>query len=285
MTAITQIDITGIAGRLAHPFRKYGHVFAVGLQSALVYRWNFVIRVGFSLLHLAAVGVLWGAAYAGREHIGGFSFRETMGYFLMLIVANYLISAFNEDYQIGEEIRGGTINQFLTKPIDYYAYRLTLFFASRLVTGVIVLIPVVLLLPLLGDYLPSGLAPWQWAAAVPAFFLAAIIQFSIAFCFGLLAFWFLEIQGFVILSMAVETLLSGQVFPLDLLPDTIYRISQYLPFYYQAYFPVALISGRIESAAEAQMGLIIQSAWVLAFLAFGRLLWRCGLRRHTAVGG
>src|SRR5260221_46081 len=94
-------------------FTKYRHVFAIGLQNALVYRWNFFARVLFSLLHLAAVGVLWGAIYAGREEIGGHTFNDTMAYFLGLVVANYLISAFNEDFQIGEEIRSGTINQFL----------------------------------------------------------------------------------------------------------------------------------------------------------------------------
>ena len=45
---------------------KYRHVFLVGLQSNLVYRWNFVIRSFFSLFHLAVVFILWGAAYAGH---------------------------------------------------------------------------------------------------------------------------------------------------------------------------------------------------------------------------
>ena len=266
-------------------FTKYRHVFGMGLQNALVYRWNFIMRVAFSLLHLAAVAVLWRAAYANKASIGGFSFEETMSYFLLLIVANYLISAFNEDYQIGEEIRGGTINQFLTKPINYYTYRLTLFFASRAVTRVIVFIPLVLLLPLLGDYLPQNVEVWRWVAAIPAFALAAIIQFSIAYCFGLLAFWFLEIQGFVILSFAIETLLSGQIFPLDLMPEPLYRLSHWLPFYYQAYFPVGLLTGRIESIGEAHSGLLIQLAWTVAFIVGGGVLWQFGLRRHTAVGG
>lgn len=263
---------------------KYRHVFAMGLQSGLVYRWNFLIRVGFSLLHLAVVAALWGAAYAGRGAIGGFSFEQTMGYFLCLLVANYVVSAFNEDFQIGEEIRSGTINQFLTKPIDYYAYRLTLFFASRLVTGVVVAIPLIIALPLLRDYLPAHGEAWRWLAAPPAFAIAALIQFSIAYCFGLLAFWFLEIQGFVILSLAVETLLSGQVFPLDLMPRALFELSTWLPFYYQAYFPVALVSGRLDADA-ALSGLAIGLGWTVVFILGGRWLWRAGLRRHTAVGG
>ena len=56
---------------------------------------------------------------------------------------------------------------------------------------------------------------------LPAMALSAMVQFSIAYCFGLLTFWFLEIQGFVILSMAVEATLGGQMFPLDLMPEPI----------------------------------------------------------------
>lgn len=266
-------------------FDKYRHVFAMGLQSGLVYRWNFLLRVLFSLLHLAALFALWGAAFAGREQIGNFTFRETMSYFLCLIIANYLISAFNEDYQIGEEIRGGTINQFLTKPIDYYCYRLTIFLANRLVTGVVVFIPILACLPLLAGYLPHDIETWRWVAVIPSIALSAMIQFSIAYCFGLLAFWFLEIQGFVILSFAIETLLSGQVFPLDLMPKALFTVSQWLPFYYQAYFPVAIVTGRVADPAAAQHGIAIQLAWVVLFVLGGRVLWHRGLRRHTAVGG
>jgi ABC-2 type transport system permease protein len=100
----------------------------------------------------------------------------------------------------------------------------------------------------------------------------------------MLTFWFLEIQGFVILSMAVESVLGGQVFPLDLLPDWIFRIAQFLPFYYQMYFPGAILTGRIELPLALQ-GLAIQVCWVVALLGLNHLLWIRGLRRHTAVGG
>lgn len=264
---------------------KYRHVFAMGLQGGIVYRWNFLIRVVFSLLQLAVVTVLWRAAYGNHEEIGGRSFEQIMSYFLVMTIANYFISAFNEDYQIGEEIRSGTINQFLTKPIDYFGYRLTLFFANRAVTGAIVIVPVLLVLPLVADFLPRPENGWLPLLALPAFLLSAMIQFCIAFCFGLLAFWFLEIQGFVILSLAIETALSGQMFPLDLLPERWLAIAEWLPFYYQAYFPVAITTGQIDNLDKIATGFLIQSGWVVVFIIGGRLLWNHGLRRHTAVGG
>ncbi len=119
---------------------------------------------------------------------------------------------------------------------------------------------------------------------MPAIALSALIQFSIAYCFGMLTFWFLEIQGFVILSMAIESVLGGQIFPLDLLPAAVYRVAQFLPFYYQMYFPGAIITGRIEYAAALQ-GLGVQLCWVIILLIVNQILWARGLRRHTAVGG
>ena len=267
-------------------FDKYRHAFLVGLQSNLVYRWNFAVRGFFSLFHLAAVFILWGAAFSGaKAPIGGFSLDQTLTYFITLLVLQFFISAFNEDYQISEEIRNGLINQFLLKPINYFAYRFSIFLSARLVSGALVLIPLAIALPIVHGNLTYPLDAWRLWLGLPAMFLSAVIQFSIAYCFGLLTFWFLEIQGFVILSMAIESVLGGQMFPLDLLPGWAYSIAKYLPFYYQMYFPGAIFAGRIGEKAAVIQGIGIQLFWVAVLLGLGHLLWVRGLRRHTAVGG
>ncbi len=132
---------------------KYRHAFLIGLQSNLVYRWNFAVRGFFSLFHLAVVFILWGAAFAGGGDIGGFDLRQTLTYFVTLLVLQFFISAFNEDYQISEEIRNGLINQFLLKPINYFLYRFSIFVAARLVSGALVFIPLLVAMPILKDYL------------------------------------------------------------------------------------------------------------------------------------
>lgn len=225
-----------------------------------------------------------GAAFAGTEKIGGFDLRQTLTYFITLLVLQFFISAFNEDYQISEEIRNGLINQFLLKPINYFLYRFSIFVAARLVTGALILLPLLIALPFIHDSLTFPVDGWRFAVIIPALTLSALIQFSIAYCFGMLTFWFLEIQGFVILSMAIESVLGGQLFPLDLLPESVYRVAQFLPFYYQMYFPGAIITGRID-LTQALQGLLIQTGWVIALLLLNQLLWVRGLRRHTAVGG
>jgi ABC-2 type transport system permease protein len=263
---------------------KYGHAFVVGLQSNLVYRWNFAVRSLFWLFHLVVVFILWGAAYAGKGEIGGFTFAQTLTYFLAIFVLQFFIGAFNEDYLISEDIRNGLINQFLLKPINYFAYRLSVFAAARVVSGALGIIALLIALPFVRGYLALPADGWRIALGIPAMALTAIIQFSMAYCFGLLAFWFLEIQGFVILSMAVETVLGGQIFPLDLLPPAVFNAVRFLPFFYQAYFPAAILTGR-RGLDFAVQGLAIQAFWAFALVCLAEFIWRRGLRHHTAAGG
>lgn len=263
---------------------KYRHVFLVGLQNNIVYRWNFLIRGFFSLVRLTVVLILWGAVYAGAKEIGGYDVRQTFTYFVALIAMQFMVGAFNEDYQIGEEIRNGLINQFLLKPINYYLYRFTVFASARVVSGALILGPLLLVLPLLHAHLVLPTAAWRFVLVVPALVLAALLQFTLAYCFGLMAFWFLEIQGFVMLSYAAETMLSGQVFPLDLLPPALFHAAQFLPFYYMMYFPAGILTGRIAFGA-ALHGFILQAIWVAILVAVAQVIWSHGLRKHTAVGG
>lgn len=264
---------------------KYRSVFAVGLQSNLVYRVNFGVRGFFSFFHLIVVFILWKAAYGDKTLINNFTFAQTFTYFVAIIVVNFFIGAFNEDYQISEDIRNGLINQFLTKPVNYFAYRFSIYLSARLVTGLLILLPLAVVYPLIHQHLVLPAEGWRFAAAVPALIMSGLIQFGIAYIFGLLAFWFLEIQGLVILSMAIEMLLGGQIFPLDLVSPALFKISTFLPYFYQMYFPVALLTGRLNDPAQVAQLLGVQAFWVLVILGIGQILWRRGLRLHTAVGG
>jgi len=263
---------------------KYGQAFLAGLQSNLVYRWNFAVRSLFWFCHLIVVFILWGAAYAGNATIGGYTFIQTLTYFVVIFVLQFFVGAFNEDYLISEDIRNGLINQFLLKPINYFAYRLSVFTAARIVSGAMGVGALLIALPFFHSYLSLPHEGWRIGLGIVAMTLTAVIQFSIAYCFGLLSFWFLEIQGFILLSMAVETVLGGQFFPLDLLPPGVFAVVRFLPFFYQSYFPAAILCGR-QGLDFALQGLVIQAGWAFALVCLAEFIWRRGLRHHTAAGG
>src|ERR1700722_3164809 len=147
---------------------KYGQAFLIGLQSNLIYRWNFAVRSIFWFAHLLVVFILWGAAYSGNSSIGGYSFAQALTFFAVIFVIQFFVGAFNEDYQISEDIRNGLINQFLLKPINYFAYRLSVFAAARVVSGAFGILALVIALPFFRDKLELPHDAWRIALGVPA---------------------------------------------------------------------------------------------------------------------
>jgi ABC-2 type transport system permease protein len=109
---------------------------------------------------------------------------------------------------------------------------------------------------------------------------------------GMLGFWVLETASIVFAYMLVQYLLSGHMFPIDMLagiPTGVAGVSladvvRWLPFEYTAYFPAAVWLGKVRGAALAR-DLAIEAAWVVVMACACRLAWRRGTRRYAAYGG
>jgi ABC-2 type transport system permease protein len=84
--------------------------------------------------------------------------------------------------------------------------------------------------------------------------------------------------------MLMNFLLSGHMFPLELLPGSIGAFVDFLPFKYLAYFPAAVFLGKIDGQ-EMYVGLAVEAAWVLLFFVLARLLWHRGVQRYSGFGG
>ncbi len=265
---------------------KYRHVFGVGVQSALIYRVNFLVRAVFGLVPLLALILLWRAIYQGARDntIGGYRLPELVTYYLIMNVVVALTAVTEDDWQIADDIRDGRISQFLLKPIDYLGYRLSLFVAGRLVYTAAAAIPTGLFLWSQHAQLQAP-ASWTHAGAfVAALVLTALLQFFISFTMALLAFWVLEVATFIFIVFAFEYVAGGHLFPLDLLPPRILEVLNLTPFPYLLYFPVRVYLGRIEGR-ELWFGLALQAGWVIAAFLLSRWVWRRGLRHYSAVGG
>ena len=114
--------------------------------------------------------------------------------------------------------------------------------------------------------------------------LSALLQFLLSYLIAMLAFWVLEISSFVFILLAFERLVSGQMFPLDLLPPWLAQAVMWTPFPYGIFFPVSVYLGKISGGALIQ-GLALQLFWVATTYALARLAWRRGLKTYTVVGG
>ena len=265
--------------------RKYLHVLNIGLQNTFVYRWNFLLRCLFSFVPLLGMVYLWSAVLGGsNRELAGYDYGRMISYFVALILLDSIASPTEDDFQIAAEIRDGLINQFLLKPVNYFAYRFCLFWSSRLIYTAVTFIPILIVVFLLRKYIVIPTSFDQWILSGAAIFFSACLQFAIAYCTAMLAFWLLDISAPTFIVFSIEYALGGHMFPLDFLPRPLYEVMRMLPFYYEYFFPLQIFLGKITGPAAAQ-GFLLQVFWVIFFLILGQLIWRAGLRKYTAVGG
>ena len=138
--------------------------------------------------------------------------------------------------------------------------------AHKLVYYLIATVPFALVFYLCGDFFVDG---WPEPNVLVVFFSSLMLSFLLGFyletCIGLIGFWFLEVTSLTFIFMLMTFLLSGHMFPLDLLPDPIGGVVDFLPFKYLAYFPAAVFLGKVEGAAM-YWGLAIEACWVVLFI-------------------
>ena len=266
-------------------FAKYLKVFDIGLQNTFVYRWNFLLRSLFQFVPLAGTVFIWRAIFHERETtVGGYEYHSMIYYFLLTLLAENLITPTEDEWQIAADIREGQINSFLTKPMDYLGYRVSLFLSYRVLYTVVTVLPVVVafwwfrsLITLPRDWLTWLLTPLSLA-------MAAFIQFFIAYSLAMLAFWILEISTIVFILYSFEYFLSGHIFPLDIMPAPLQAVLQWLPFTYELFFPIAVFLEKVRGA-DLWRGLAIQTSWLFLTWLLARTMWQRGVQRYQAVGG
>ncbi len=264
---------------------KYRQVFLVGLQDTFVYRWNFLLRSLFGIVPLVGTVFIWEAIFKARSTgIRGYDYREMIFYFLLAMLVENLVSPTEDEWRIAAEIRDGQISSLILKPLNHLAYRTSLFASYRSLYSLVTLPLVALLFFIFRDYLhlPHSLATWPLFLLSVA--MAACLQFFIAYSLAMLAFWLLEISTVVFIFFSFEYFLSGQVFPLDLLPPWLRLFSLWSPFAYEIFFPIQIYLERV-SGADLARGLAIQAGWTLVAFGLASSLWSAGVKRYQAVGG
>ncbi len=265
--------------------RTYGKVFDIGLQNTFVYRWNFLLRMVFGIVPLVGTVFLWKAVFAGSTgSIEGYDYQGMIFYFLITVFIDNLITPTEDEWQIAGEIREGRMSSYLTKPLNYLAYRFTLYASYRLLYIAVVFLPICALAWVFRDAIRWPAEGITWLALGVSTVMAAGIQFLIAYALAMIAFWVLEVSTIIFIVYSFEYFLSGHVFPLDVMPHWLQGFVKWSPFTYELFFPAQIAMERVRGR-EMVEGLLIQAGWlVIAFLA-ARLLWSRGVRKYQAFGG
>jgi ABC-2 type transport system permease protein len=282
-----------VGGFLA-PLRIWGTMLAISIEERLVYRGDFALGTLMRFLPIVTQVFLWTAVFSAttRSDIAGYSRNDIVAYYLLTMIARAFSSMPGLAGGVARSIRDGSIKKFLVQPVDYVSFLLASRVAHKLVYYVVAVIPFVVVFFLCRSFFP----PLPDAGTILAFLLSLGLSFLLGFfmeaTLGMLGFWFMEVSSIVFGYMLVQYLLSGHMFPIDMLagiPTGIPGLSladlvAWLPFQYTAYFPAAVWLGKVQGGELVRL-LLLEAAWVGVMIVACRIAWSRGTRRYSGFGG
>jgi ABC-2 type transport system permease protein len=274
--------------------RAWWTMLVICLEERLAYRGDFILGTAMRFLPIVTQVFLWTAVFAAttRSDIAGYSRTDIVAYYLLTMVTRAFSSMPGLAGGIARSVRDGSIKKYLVQPVDYVSFLLAARIAHKLVYYAVAIIPFGVVFVICRGYFP----PVPDAATIAVFTLSLVLSFLLGFfmeaTLGMLGFWFLEVSSIIFAYMLVQYLLSGHMFPLDMLagvPTGLVGVSvadvvRWLPFEYTAYFPAAVWLGKIRGA-ELVRSLAIETAWVVVMAVACRIAWWRGTRRYSAFGG
>lgn len=254
------------------------------VTAQLYYRFSILQRMLAEAIGHLPILMFWLSA--------GSSASNTYGYTRTMILFYFLAAATHEIIQddsmtrtIAFDIRMGKLSSFLIRPYPFLSAA-WMRVAGSTIVRILSVAPISIgIMFLISDIRTLLLASTgeQWLVYAAALSLAMLMSWCFRSCIGLLAFDMTQTWGPELVFISIYVVLSGQIFPVDILPHWAQQIIHWTPLYYMLGLPSLLFIGRLAPAVgwmQLAQGSIVLGISVLIML----MMWRRGIRKFEAVG-
>lgn len=224
--------------------------------------------------------LVWAAAAHGGL-IAGYAAKDFVLYYMcMLFLTCFITSHFMWD--ISWEIKEGIFSVYLIRPMPFFQFMLVRNFTWRIIRTLIFAPMGLLLIFFYWSYLHDARLYLGWEFWVSAL-LGHLLSITFVMALSMIALFVQEAQSVFELYYFPMLFLSGQLFPVSMMPDWVRSLAAIFPFYYTTGVPTEVVIGKLSPAVAQQM-IAVQFIWIAASYIAQRVLWKYGLRAYTAVG-
>ncbi|MCR4711601.1 MAG: ABC-2 family transporter protein [Clostridia bacterium] len=275
--------------------KKYKPFLRAGAIDTTAYRFNILIWAAITVCEVACLVFLWLAVYRSSEggmdsSIHGFTFREMIAYVVLTTIFNFV--TFNNDtlWNINNDIRKGTVGNYLIKPISYRGkfaatslgnlLTMTLMFGLPFYTAALVILSSLGFLPDLS--FPAFLA--HLGLFLLAGLCASLLNDTISYIFGVLCFYTSAGWGLNSLKTTLISFLSGTLLPLAFFPAGLREVLNWMPFAGMSQNPVLILMMKYDLAGSLR-AVGLTAAWIVALELLAKLLFSRAVRKVTVQGG
>ncbi len=264
----------------------YAAVLARGFRRYATYRVATFAGVFTNTVFGTIVAYTYTALWRVRPHLGGYDLGQAVTYVwlgqALLMTMALMGSGF--EAELIERIRTGDVAVDLYRPADPQGWWLAADLGRAsfhlLGRGIAPMVLAGALFPLVW---PDSAA--RWALFLVAVTLGAVVSFGLRYLVALSAFWLLDGNGVVMVSMLVGLFFSGLVLPLNVFPGALGTAARLLPWSALLQVPADVFLGRLSGAGAVARALGFQALWAVVLLTAGRLVQRVATRKVVVQGG
>jgi ABC-2 type transport system permease protein len=263
---------------------KYLQLAKLTFQEYFVYRLNFILWRFRQLVFMLTLFFFWLAIYQGRTEFLGYQKAQMLTYTIGVAFLSSIVVA-SRSADLAGQVRSGELTKIVLAPIDMFCFWLTKDLVDKIlnVTFAILEISIVAIIFKFPFYMPQKVYTIIFFLILVS--LATLLYFFLSFFISIIAFWTDEIWatrwlfGIVILDF-----FSGNLFPIDVLPGWLQKLTYLTPFPHLMYYPLKIWLEQV-SFGESVRILLICAFWLLVFYKLAIWLWQKGVRNYGAFGG
>lgn len=256
--------------------------FRLGIQTNLEYRFNFFIDAAVQPAMTALIEVfLWFALFAAlkSDTLNGFPKENYLAYVIWSAFIGRVAVSWMYEHLMMEEIETGSINAIILRPMTFFEYYLSQLMGYKLIVYVCSA-----MVPLSIVYyfnLPTDLSRLPLVTLMIFYYLVFI--HALSFLTACFAFFLNRVRSFTLVKNFSIYIMSGELFPLDLLPEFWKNLFLKLPFSSGVYLPVGYLTGRVGTDMMLQ-GFINISFALAIVLVMSYFVWKKGLGSYSGTG-
>ncbi len=248
-----------------------------------IYRVSFWLNFVYTFLMMYSVGYVWRALYAANPTATGVNLAQMISYAVLGVALESIMHPRSgpQTYMM-EQIRKGTIEMDILKPIDFQFYMFAKNVGQTAVRFLFLVLPSLIAAYFLFSLQLPGLE--AFFGFICSIFLAIVVSFHLNFMLGLLGMVTMNIQNINWGYNAVLRFFSGQMVPLWIFPGILGIISNFLPFRCIYAIPMSIYIGNHSGIGMLEV-LGIQAVWVILLGIASRMLMRYVFGRVMIQGG
>lgn len=255
-------------------WRIYRTFFVSSLQRELEFRANLFAKVAQNVVWMAFFVLIILVVYLNTDSVAGWSRGDAYILAATCFIMNAFVSAFFMSLmEIPEQVRRGTLDFVITKPVDTQFWISLRRFNFDQIGSLVAGIGMLVLGIVTADLQPTALQLLAyWVLTV----CSTIIFYAFSLCLMTLGIWLVRVDNLWVLG---ETIMQVARYPLDIYNVPLRQVLTYiLPLAFIATVPASQLAKGFDPGM-----LLLGVAWAtISFLA-ARWFWNFALKHYTSA--